>query len=137
MMEIESVQSPVWVDDDRTAIKCQVKFAESEAELPFTASANDSETYGRKLFEDLVSGVYGDIADAVPPDPVALAEQQKRTILAGVAEKTRVWGLQYQMGIITPDDLVKLRAWLLYAQDVEAVDTSQGEGINWPVPPAN
>ena len=35
--------------------------------LPFTASKNDVEAHGRQIFEDLVAGKYGAIAEYVAP----------------------------------------------------------------------
>lgn len=70
-----SVSNSRWADVERTMIDCEVTASQFGDEvLPFTASQNDHEAHGRALFADLVAGVYGEIADYVPPPPPPLPE---------------------------------------------------------------
>jgi hypothetical protein len=49
-------------------IDCEITTSQfGEEVLPFTASQNDCEAHGRAIFADLVAGVYGEIAEYVPP----------------------------------------------------------------------
>jgi len=49
-------------------IDCEITTSQFGNEiLPFTASQNDCEAHGRAIFADLVAGVYGEIAEYVPP----------------------------------------------------------------------
>lgn len=67
-MKIVSVKNPVWSCSGRIAIDCVVVIEEfGSAELPFRAASSDSEEYGRLLFNELMSGKYGEVADYVPP----------------------------------------------------------------------
>lgn len=68
-MVVEDVKNPIYVNADGTAINCEVKFDTYPNYLPFTATPNDPEEYGRQLYADLQAGVYGPIAPYVPPPP--------------------------------------------------------------------
>lgn len=72
---LTSVSRPVWADENKTSIDCVITTSQfGEEELPFTASENDIEEHGRRIFADIVAGVYGTIGDYVPPavvEPIA------------------------------------------------------------------
>jgi hypothetical protein len=68
-MIIESVNNPIYANETNTAINCNVKFDTFPDYLPFTATPNDPEEYGRQLYADLQAGKYGPIAPYVPPPP--------------------------------------------------------------------
>ena len=61
-----AVYSPIWANAESTAIRCTVKFDTLPDVVPFSATNYDPEPYGRQLFVDLVSGVWGSIAPYVP-----------------------------------------------------------------------
>lgn len=66
---LTSVSSPVWGDDEHTFIDCFITTSQfGNEKLPFTASPLDPELHGRKIFEDLVAGKYGEIAEFVPKE---------------------------------------------------------------------
>ncbi len=66
-----SVSTPRWANQEHTAIDCEITTSQFGTEsLPFTASQNDIEAHGRAIFFDLVAGVYGPVADYVPPPVV-------------------------------------------------------------------
>jgi hypothetical protein len=51
-------------------IDCEITTSQFGDEvLPFTSAQNDVEAHGRAIFADLVAGVYGPIAEYVPPPP--------------------------------------------------------------------
>lgn len=69
----QTVASPQWADAAKTMISAQVTFAElaSMGPIPFVAKADDVEAHGVTLFNQLVAGVYGEIAAYVAPVPTA------------------------------------------------------------------
>jgi len=69
MPTIEGVKNPVYANAQNSAINCSVKFDTFSNYIPFTASPNDPEEYGRQLYTDLQAGVYGPVAPYVPPPP--------------------------------------------------------------------
>jgi hypothetical protein len=67
MPQVQDVKNPVYANAENTAINCDVKFDILPDYVPFTASPNDPEDYGRQLYEQLQAGVWGPIAPYVPP----------------------------------------------------------------------
>jgi hypothetical protein len=66
-MNVESIHSPVYIDNTGNRIDCMVKFETLPMEVPFTADANDVEEHGRTIYAALIAGEYGPIAPYVPP----------------------------------------------------------------------
>lgn len=65
---LTSVSNPVWVNAEHTMIDCVITTSQfGDEKIPFTASADDVEAYGRAIFADLVAGKYGAIGEYVPP----------------------------------------------------------------------
>lgn len=78
---ITSLKNPVWSNAEKTAIDCEITLSVLGDEvLPFTATSFDPEPHGRKIFEDLVAGVYGLIADYVEKVNPTLAQGQVTNI---------------------------------------------------------
>jgi hypothetical protein len=68
--QLTSLTNPRWADEANTMIDCEITTSQfGDDVLPFTASQNDCEAHGRAIFADLVAGVYGEIAEYVPPIP--------------------------------------------------------------------
>jgi hypothetical protein len=68
---------------DHSTVDCVVTH-EVYGDIPFTASSRDVEAYGRQLFEGIVAGEYGEVADYAPPSGASLlarnlAERTRRT----------------------------------------------------------
>ncbi|HEG4395098.1 TPA: tail fiber assembly protein [Morganella morganii] len=68
---------------------------------------------------------------------VAIAEAQKQALIAEASQKTQLWQTQLMLGIITEEDKASLKEWMLYVQEVQAVDPSPGADVVWPTPPAS
>ena len=69
--QLTSVKNPSWANLEQTSINCEITTTQFGDEiLPFTASQQDVEPHGRKIFADLVAGVYGPISEYVPPPPI-------------------------------------------------------------------
>lgn len=68
---------------------------------------------------------------------IEAAEAQKQYLIAEASQKTQLWQTQLMLGIITDEDKASLKEWMLYVQDVQAVDPSLGAGVVWPTLPAS
>lgn len=80
---LTSLSNPRWADAKQTKIDCEITTSQfGEEVLPFTASSTDCEPHGRAIFADVVAGVYGEIAEYVPPPPPEL-EQNTATPSSG------------------------------------------------------
>ncbi|MEQ5120397.1 tail fiber assembly protein [Morganella morganii] len=77
----------------------------------------------------------------VPPPPkeqlIAEAEAEKQRLIAEASQKTQLWQTQLMLDIITEEDKASLKEWMLYVQQVQAVDPSLGAAVVWPTPPAS
>ncbi|HAS8350182.1 TPA: tail fiber assembly protein [Vibrio vulnificus] len=76
--------------------------------------------------------------DIPPPTKEQLIEQaeaKKQALITEAMQKTQLWQTQLALGIITDEDKSSLREWMLYVQEVQAVDTSTAPDIIWPVKP--
>ncbi|XKD93667.1 tail fiber assembly protein [Morganella morganii] len=59
---------------------------------------------------------------------VAIAEAQKQALIAEANQKTQLWQTQLMPGIISEKDKASLKEWMLYVQEVQAVDISTASG---------
>ena len=67
---LTSLKTPVWANAEHTMIDCVITTSQfGDEQLPFTASAADREPHGRVLFERIVAGEFGPIAEHVAPQP--------------------------------------------------------------------
>ncbi|MEM8145841.1 tail fiber assembly protein [Morganella morganii subsp. sibonii] len=76
----------------------------------------------------------------LPPTKEQLIEQagyQKQALIAEASQKTQLWQTQLMLDIITDEDKASLKEWMLYVQEVQAVDPSLGAAVVWPTPPAS
>jgi hypothetical protein len=66
MMEYNSVANPVWLDATHKMISVEVVFPHlGETPVKFHASPDDSVEHGRQIYEELIAGTYGLIAEPV------------------------------------------------------------------------
>ena len=65
-MKITNVTNPAWANAEHTMVNATVTHSEF-GEIPFSASPDDVEAYGREIFADAVAGRFGPIAEYVPP----------------------------------------------------------------------
>ena len=66
-MQLEYAKNPIWSNAEHTTIDLIIKWENIDAAYPFTASPNDCEAHGRQIFKLASEGVYGEIAEYVPP----------------------------------------------------------------------
>jgi hypothetical protein len=62
-------KNPQWANVEKTAINLIVTH-EIYGEIPFTASPNDPEEYGRVLYAQAVEGQFGPVAPYVAPSGI-------------------------------------------------------------------
>ena len=62
-------KNPVWGNVEHTLIEVEAKWQhlESEGYLPFTANPNDTEAHGVDLYNRIINGEFGTIAEYVAP----------------------------------------------------------------------
>lgn len=77
------IRTPQWSSADRSGILCWVKFAEFDEELPFHAMPTDPEEHGRDIYNRLIGGEAGPIAEYnPPPKPKPTAPQEGPRVIA-------------------------------------------------------
>ena len=62
-------QNPKWGNAEHTLIEVEAKWQhlESEGYLPFLANPDDVEAHGRDLYNRIINGEFGEIAEYVAP----------------------------------------------------------------------
>lgn len=69
LYEVIELRDPHYSAPDNSTIDAIVTWSRFPNEpMPFTASPLDPEEHGRKLYKDLVDGVYGPIGPYVAPE---------------------------------------------------------------------
>lgn len=79
--------------------------------------------------------VWVDVPPLTHEQHVTIAESQKQALIAEASEKTELWRTQLMLGIITEEDKDSLKEWMLYVQEVQALDVSTAPDIALPVKP--
>jgi hypothetical protein len=64
-MKIKSITQPVYSKPDNSTVNCMIELEDGRI-LPFTASPDDVEPYGREIHALLVAGECGPISPYVP-----------------------------------------------------------------------
>ncbi|ORJ23970.1 tail fiber assembly protein (plasmid) [Rouxiella badensis] len=135
-MTYTDVKNPSYKNSDSTIIDCEVKFDGFDDYLQFTATATDTTDYGVDIFNACVAGTYGTVAAyvATKTNAEAVATAKKAALLQSINNTTQLWQTQLALGIITDADKTTLTAWMKYAQEVQAIDTT-ATSITWPEEP--
>lgn len=133
MLIIQSVQNPVWANAEHTAIKCEIKHNDY-GWIPFTASPEDCEAYGREIYANAVAGSYGPIAAYVPPLPPS-AEDNK----AQAGQKLASTDWVNQPDVYDPLNspyLTNRDAYISYRSQVRVIAVNPIAGnLDWPTEP--
>ena len=67
---------------------------------------------------------------------IQAAENERQRLLSAADAIMLDWRTELMLGEISDANRAKLSAWLLYKNQVKAVDvTTDPEHVNWPVPP--
>jgi len=119
-MEFTKVLDAVYASESGDVIDCQIEI-EGLGLLPFSASKNDPEAHGQQLYEELISGQWGEIAAYVPPDSEKVAARAAAAAQAlKSARFTEATGvidaLQFAVdsGEATSEEVEQLAAWQQY-----------------------
>ncbi|TQN81268.1 UNVERIFIED_ORG: uncharacterized protein DUF4376 [Citrobacter freundii] len=76
-MEVRKIENARWLEND--AIDCDVLFEGFDSPLPYTATAADTAETGRKVWQELQSGKWGEPAPfTVTPEMLEAAKEAKR-----------------------------------------------------------
>lgn len=66
-MVITSCTNLIWANQEHTAFNCLITTDQTgSTSMPFCATPDDTEEYGRQLYQDGITGVYGPIAEYQP-----------------------------------------------------------------------
>lgn len=80
-LEILTAQNPRWGDAAHTIVDIDITTSiHGDEVLPFTATAYDVEEHGRKLFNEIMDGKYGAIAEYVQLTPIDLPAAYELTL---------------------------------------------------------
>ena len=124
-MQFEQAKDPVWANAERTMIDCEINHP-AYGWIPFTASPDDVEVYGREMFATLSQG---DVAEYVPPktEELAAAARADRNSLLTATD----WTQAADVPQATKDK------WAPYRQALRDVPEQLGfpNDIRWPVKP--
>lgn len=125
MTTFSEIQAPEWADETHTAITvtCKISTLDPAKTYRFTASPNDAMDYGRALFADLSSGLYGAIAEyqapvASPEQIVLRNTQELNTRLRVCTDAAFPLQARVDAGIATDDQVSRLAALKQYAIDL-------------------
>ncbi len=129
-MTYTDVLNPQWANAANTAINLVLVTDELGA-IPFTATPDDSTSYGPEIYELAVAGEFGDIAPYEPPSnehllPAAKATQQRLMQEAGLAMAPLQDAID--LGVATPEQGEHLNAWKFYRIELSEVPQQPG----WP-----
>ena len=104
--------------------------------IPFTASPDDCEEYGRKIYQEAVEGKLGEIAPYIPPPPptdeqLATEARTKRNQLLADSDWTQLPDARNAMGVD------KAAEWDTYRQALRDITEQEGfpREIEWPIKP--
>jgi hypothetical protein len=128
-MQLEYAKDPVWASADHTMIDCEINHAKY-GWIPFTASPDDVEAHGRKLFAELSKGEVAEYAPPPPPTNEQLASdaRTKRNALLAATD----WTQSADVPQATKD------LYAPYRQALRDVPEQSGfpTDIQWPVKPS-
>jgi hypothetical protein len=140
MSKIINVSSPVYANADGTAINCTLLHTDF-GEIPFTASPDDVFTdYGPDIYNQAITGEFGDIAAYVPPPAptqAQITEQNTREYARRLRIATdTAFPLQSAVDLdtATEEQQQSLTELQQYAVELMAVDLTESP-VTWPTPP--
>jgi hypothetical protein len=127
-LQLTSLINPRWANAEQTMIDCELDHPQY-GWIPFTASPDDVEQYGREIFAALAQG---NVAEYVPPPPLTIEELSARVRLERdnlLAETD--WTQAADVPQTTKDK------WALYRQALRDVPAQLGfpSDVIWPIKP--
>ncbi len=128
-LTLVSVTNPRWTNPEHTTVDVIARFAEIDADLPFTATPWDCEAHGQEIYTKVLAGEYGPIAEYVWPSVEEFAQlmRDKRA------------GLLYECDWTQAPDVPQVikDKWAAYRQALRDVTSQAGFPYNiiWPTKP--
>jgi len=136
MYTVESITDIVYRTEDKKHINCKVKFAEFDEVHPFTASVTDPEEHGVNIYNDIISGKYGPIADYVPPPPPTTEQlwNRVRDRRDALLTQSDILVLPDRWATYTTEKQTAVSTYRQALRDLPETQTDPAN-ITWPVPP--
>jgi hypothetical protein len=127
------LDSPVFANQEGTAINATVKFAELPMEVPFTATPHDEFAHGRDLYARLMAGEFGNVAPYVPPAESVIASDIRYMRNEFLKESDYIEYPSFRADKTSEF----LAAWDSYRAALRNVTAQAGfpYQVEWPVPP--
>ncbi|WP_409517941.1 DUF4376 domain-containing protein [Escherichia coli] len=125
MMQIKEITSPRYTESG--AIDCDVLFEGMEAPVPYTATPEDTATTGQRIWEELQSGKWGEIAPfTVTPELIAAAKDAKKMEIEAWRTEQEAQPFTFEWNGRTwnagPDSLARLSPVVMAAKSDTARD---------------
>jgi len=138
-MNYTDVKNPQWANENHTVINCNVLFDDFSPEyLPFSANPSDtSNPNSQKIFNECFEGVWGSVAEYVPPPPyIPTSDENKQTAIA-LLQKTD-WTAAEDVGNPAKANpyLANQNEFIDYRNVIRNIAINSVAGnIDWPVMP--
>ena len=128
-MEIRQILNPRYLESG--AINCEVLFEGMEKVLPYTATKDDTAQTGQRIWEELQSGKWGEIAPfTVTPELIAAAKAAKKREIEAWRTEQEAQPFTFEWNRRTwnagPDSLARLYPVVMAAKS----DTARNE-MTW------
>lgn len=108
------IRNPIYSAPDNSTIDCEIEHPEY-GWIPFTASPDDVEAYGRQLYAEAVAGQFGSVAEYVPPPPpsaeVNKANAQQRLAATDWVNEPDVYDPARNPHLMNRDAFLDYRSW--------------------------
>ena len=136
-MNYKQVKNPIWANAEHTIIKCEINFDDLKEEfVPFSADLKDTYAHTKKIFNECVDGIWGDITEFKPYVPTTkelagIARLQRDALLS---EVDKIVGNPLRWASFSE---AQQQAWADYRQALLDVpqQASFPDTINWPTKP--
>ncbi|WP_439857387.1 tail fiber assembly protein [Pseudomonas syringae] len=155
MYTVISARDPRWSDLAHTSITLWVLFKEfkdTDGEMPFSASPNDSAAHGVDIFNRAVSGEFGPVLEPTEETVVQQVTSQRNALTSTATARINDLVAELdmlqdaiEMGLATEKQIksvpalkAELYAFRLYRVRLSQIDTLPGypRKFDWPVAPA-
>jgi hypothetical protein len=135
-MNIEYAKTPKWANAEKTQIDLIIKVSHLGMEVPFTATPDDIEEYGRDIFKRALFGEYGEISEyAEPVIPEPTIEQNKIRAIELLQETDWVNQPDVVDKNINPH-LLNYEDFKIYRAAIRAIAVNPQSGnLVWPTKP--
>ena len=113
-------------------------------QLPDDAREIEQSRYERLLQDNHKLGMWIDFSSSPPLSREVIktreqlsaeALQKKEMLIESARVRISIWQTKLMLGRLSDDERDWLNKWLDYIDAVQAIDTSAGSGLVWPVPP--